>query len=247
MLIAAPSGCCTGGMFSSGIHALGPFGAGEVTARVAPSTVALFRIVVDVHALQADGSAGSTVGINRGKSEFMLIHTTRKHDSQMWESAQLVKLSPRFACPFCRRRDNVLSDLRTVRWGEIGSNDSGAQRLNRSSRFQRRNLPALDQPALDGLFDRDGMQLGLCGSAPPVHIVHAKWLERRGQHNLLAQAWPWMPARWRLLFRGAGSGIHGACVTVAARDSECLLLGMPHGLLPMLPPQFPAQLSLQRR
>lgn len=70
MLVAAPSGCCTGGMFSSGIHALGPFGAGEVTARVAPSTVALFRIVVDVHALQADGSAGSTDGINRGKSEY---------------------------------------------------------------------------------------------------------------------------------------------------------------------------------
>ena len=64
MLVAAPSGCCTGGMFSSGIHALGPFGAGEVTARVAPSTVALFRIVVDVHALQADGSAGSTDGID---------------------------------------------------------------------------------------------------------------------------------------------------------------------------------------
>jgi hypothetical protein len=86
MLVAAPSGCCTGGMFSSGIHALGPFGAGEVTARVAPSTVALFRIVVDVHALQADGSAGSTVGINRGKSEFSDVG-----------SAQLVKLSPRFA------------------------------------------------------------------------------------------------------------------------------------------------------
>lgn len=63
MLVAAPSGCCTGGMFSSGIHALGPLGAGEVTARVAPSTVALFRIVVDVHSLQADGSAGSTVGM----------------------------------------------------------------------------------------------------------------------------------------------------------------------------------------
>ena len=61
MLVAAPSGCCTGGMFSSGIHALGPLGAGEVTARVAPSTVALF--LVDVHSLQADGSAGSTVGM----------------------------------------------------------------------------------------------------------------------------------------------------------------------------------------
>ena len=69
MLVAAPRGCCTGGMFSSGIHALGPLGAGEDIVRVELSTVIVALVVGGVHALQADGSS-STVwsGIAEMKS-----------------------------------------------------------------------------------------------------------------------------------------------------------------------------------
>ena len=68
MLVAAPRGCCTGGMFSSGIHALGPLGAGEDIVRVELSTVI---VAIVVHALQADGSS-STVwsSIDRGIEKF---------------------------------------------------------------------------------------------------------------------------------------------------------------------------------
>lgn len=71
MLVAAPRGCCTGGMFSSGIHALGPLGAGEDIVRVELSTVIVALVVGGVHALQADGSS-STVwsGIDRGSEKF---------------------------------------------------------------------------------------------------------------------------------------------------------------------------------
>ena len=46
-------------MFSSGIHALGPLGAGEDIVRVELSTVIVALVVGGVHALQADGSSST--------------------------------------------------------------------------------------------------------------------------------------------------------------------------------------------